>query len=296
MQVKCSLDRVTIVLSFDDGDELYLPQRLRELGLEGRDPGRDDMFRAWYYKRYDGDVTRTVFALFKNPFQDSWRLDTSYHLEDERDRQMLGNLVACFEHAHFSRLDVAFDFINSDQPNMAHRVYRWGTGEKVIRAEDATMEYRGQNKNIETLYWGSRKSQQQVRYYDKLKEQKKAHKKVPADVKQWERLELQLRGQKVSEWFDSACAMLNQFKMPRIALLKPKERAMLNALEQGVVKWPELTPNTRTKYHRLLADHDGLDEEYAHAAYDALFDNVGRIQNELSTLLSWAGINVENDD
>lgn len=289
MQTKCSLDRVTLVLSLDDGDEMYLPQQLRELGLEGRDPGSDDMFRAWYYKRLDGDVTRTVFALFKNPFQNSWRLDTSYHLEDERDRQMLYNLVACFAHAHFSRLDIAFDFINGDKPNMAHRVYRWGTGEKIMR-EDASAEYRGPNKDVETLYWGSRKSQKQIRYYDKLKEQKKAHKSIPADVQQWERLELQLRGDKADEWVKSACEMLEQFKMPEWKKIPPTIRGTLFGLDNGVVEWSELSTHTRSKYRQLIKQNSGFDVEYAETAKEVLQDSLDEIQIELNTLLSWVGV------
>lgn len=289
MQTKCNLDRVTLVLSLaDDCDDVELCKQLSELGLEGRNDDGNDTLRIWYYKRCEGNVTRTVLALFKNRFQDSWRLDTSYHFEDERDRQILYAVVHCFKYVHFSRLDIAFDFINGNKPNMAHRVYRWGTSEKVLR-EDTSATYRGPNKDIETIYWGSRKSQKQIRYYDKLKEQKKAHKKVPADVRQWERLELQLRGDKADEWVKSAYEMLEQFKLPRIGLLKPQQRAMLSALDSGLVEWSELTPNTRTKYRRLLDENDDFDIEYAETAKEVLQDSLDEIQIELNTLLSWVG-------
>ncbi|MBU7478971.1 replication initiation factor domain-containing protein [Lactiplantibacillus pentosus] len=183
------------------------------------------------------------------------------------------------EQAHFTRLDIAFDVFNDDLA-MKYRVYRFNTREDVIET------IKGRNKSVETMYWGARKSDQQIRLYNKLVEQKNKQKPIPAGVESWARLELQLRGKKPAEWLNSATEMLNQFKLANLQMISAKDRAILYALTHDIIEWQEISVATRSKYRKMIKQSDGFETELADEMKQVLADNLDELQAELNGYLA----------
>lgn len=213
--------------------------------------------------------------------QNLWRLDFNPNHITEFERKEISRVVQKLDKPHFSRLDVAFDVFN-DPLAMNYRVYRWNVKEMLIET------YKGRQKRVETIYWGARKSEQQIRLYDKYVEQTAKGKEIPAGVEQWARLELQLRGKKPTEWLEAAQTMLDQFKMPDLKKIEDyKLRAVLAGLESGVIEWTDISsPNIRAKYRKMINDGVGYDNSLSVELVDVLFSNLERLQNELQNILN----------
>ena len=282
--VSVSLDRVTISGKIEFTDDVLID--MSKLGwhskndyfLLDRDLGNDDF--------------ENVAGLFRNEYQDTWRLDTSNHFQNSSEKNAVKFIISLMEkdsisfsdNAHLTRIDVAFDFKNGDKPNMAHNIYRFNTTDKTF----SNAVYRGRGKGIETIYSGARKSGFMIRYYDKLVEQRRHRKKVDPRIKKWERLEVQLRGKKTDEWVESAVKTLSCFKMPNFENIEDlSTRAMIVALDSGVVQWNELSKNSKTRYHKLFESSQGFDTEYADLAVDVFLENVDKIQAEIDEFFEY---------
>ena len=97
-------------------------------------------------------------------------------------------------------------------------------------------------KAVETIYYGSNSSEQQIRQYNKLVEQTKKNMPLPDGVEHWMRLELQLRGRKPTEWVERAKGMLDDFRLPNYDRIQNKnDRMALFALEKGLLDWSDFS-------------------------------------------------------
>ncbi|EPC69174.1 hypothetical protein Lpp71_16501, partial [Lacticaseibacillus paracasei subsp. paracasei Lpp71] len=173
-----------------------------------------------------------------------------------------------------------FDIFNNPLA-MRHRVFRFNVGEKQI-----VTEYRGKGKSLETIYWGARKSQEQIRLYDKFVEQRQKKQPLPEGVKQWARLELQLRGKRPEEWQKSAEKMLSQFHLDNLQKLPVTERVMLHSLVDGTVQWQELADATRARYRKLIREAEGFDDSLAQKLRNELNAHIKDLDKELQLYLS----------
>lgn len=72
----------------------------------------------------------------------------------------------------------------------------------------------GRSGKLETVYWGSRASERQIRLYNKKIEQEMKRKVVPSEINTWWRLEMQLRRGKATEWYAMVKESLDSFVSP----------------------------------------------------------------------------------
>ena len=270
-KVTVKLDRITVsgVLPNWSLQDIH-----DETGLIPRDG-------AMFLEREDKDGnTENMAFMAESPFQrEHWRLDFNPANLTTDETAVLGRVIDNMEHAHFTRLDIAFDVFNDDLA-MKYRVYRFNTREDVIET------IKGRSKSVETMYWGARKSDQQIRLYNKLVEQKNKQKAIPAGVESWARLELQLRGKKPAEWLNSATEMLNQFKLANLQMISAKDRAILYALTHDIIEWQEISVATRSKYRKMIKQSDGFETELADEMKQVLADNLDELQTELNGYLA----------
>lgn len=236
---------------------------------------------AFYLEREDadGNVENMAF-MAENAFQrDSWRLDFNPANLTDYETLCVSKVIKAMDKAHFTRLDVAFDLINIEHA-MDCRLYRFNVREDIER------EIRGRDKSLQTYYWGARKSEQQVRLYDKLVEQKAKHKSIPAGVESWARLELQLRGKRPVDWLKSAGVMLDEFKLADLHVLPLNQRAMMYALINGIIEWHELgSKTTQAKYRKMIRESQGFSTELAEQMKRVLAARTDELNHELRVYL-----------
>ena len=60
----------------------------------------------------------------KNRHQGNWRLDTSNHIQSNKEKQEILAIINLFDEVHITRLDIAIDFINFDNAGMNYRFYK----------------------------------------------------------------------------------------------------------------------------------------------------------------------------
>ncbi|MCT3038986.1 hypothetical protein EFS27_06840, partial [Leuconostoc mesenteroides] len=125
----------------------------------------------WQYIRKfengDTEVLITVQRLkFHKHFDDPvWVQYNPNHLEND-DLKQLERIMYSIDHTHLTRVDLACDIYNVDLS-----LYDFGLF-NVTRDI-----YRTLSGKLETRYWGRRKSERQIRLYDKANERKKHGKK-----------------------------------------------------------------------------------------------------------------------
>lgn len=269
-KINVKVDRITVAGELPNWT---LQDIYKETGLIPRDG-------ALFLEREDEDGnTENMAFMAENPFlRDNWRLDFNPANLTADETMILRNIIQKLEKAHFTRLDIAFDIFNNALA-MRYRVYRFNVREDVIET------IRGRNKNVETMYWGARKSEQQIRLYNKLVEQKKKKQVIPAGVENWARLELQLRGKKPVDWLKSAAEMLDQFKLATLQNLSPNDRVTLYGLVNGIVDWQEFNRQKQAKYRQMIKHSEGFETVLADEMKEVLADNLATLQHELNGYL-----------
>ena len=283
MYVDVKLDRVTVTGKCSDGRQLM--DFAVKNGWTYR-TDRDGHVMCVLERQFDNGDSENKAILMPNIYQQaSWRVDTSNHLTDFEKRRVI-KVISKLAGAHWTRIDIAFDFVNGDVESMKHVITRVGASQAEFRSYDESKMY-GRSGRLETVYAGKRASERMIRVYDKLIEQKKHHHSVDSNVKRWERWEVQLRGRKTNEWLDSANGMLNCIKLPNLesADISIRTKVMLNALNNHVISFSDLGKEARAKYHKLQKNSVGYDIHYADFARKILSEKVDDIRKELSQFL-----------
>ncbi|BDW45796.1 replication initiation protein (plasmid) [Enterococcus faecium] len=158
-----------------------------------------------------------------------------------------------FLEPHFSRADVACDLI--DVPDEFITQYR------IIDPVSFKLIY-GRSGKLETVYWGSRASERQIRLYNKKIEQEMKRKVVPSEINTWWRLEMQLRRGKATEWYAMVKESLDSFVSPHFLPtdIKPTDKVMIDGLLANHSNWAILSRNSKYKYRNLLKRESQNDE------------------------------------
>lgn len=291
MEIKVKLDRVTI-----NSQIIKHKTSLEELKnyLENSDWEyvSDNEFRLT--RKFEDGQYEHIAGLYRNPFQhESWRMDTSNHLESQKELDEILKVTRFMSKPKLSRIDIAFDFINGNLPEMAHDIYRFNNSKTKYTSEElsdlkSTMKIKNRGQKVQTIYSGKRGSKARlIRYYSKIDEQKARRKKIPEHIKKWERLEIQLNSEKnTTNWEKETKDMLDCFRMPVLNTLKARDRAMLFALTSDVVSWSELSRDVKRHYKDLIADVNAFDDSYAKQAYKVLIENKDSIQAEIDTFMN----------
>ena len=272
------IDRITISGKFhaeQNYSKLHKSHWIESKQIDGRPI-------EFQLKRIDenGEIKGNIATLIKNQHKsDSWRIDTSNHFNSRQEKEYIRDVVTLFDSPHVTRLDIAFDFINTKHSGMKYELYRPNTTVKLKRNKAG---------QIETIYYGSRKSDIQYRYYDKKKEQKNGNKPIPKDIDSWERLELQLRGNKVKKWFNESLKMLSYFKRPNLSTIAETDTKKFFMLV-GIINHPEylkeLNKRTQSKYRKMIKNNKGFDTVLSEQATKVLIERRGQIQNEINEFL-----------
>lgn len=284
MKVDVKLDRVTVTGKYGDGRELM--DYAVKCGWTSR-VDRDGHVMCVLERQFDNGDYENKAVLMPNAFQEnSWRVDTSNHLTEFEKKRVI-KVICELAGAHWTRIDIAFDFINGDVQLMKHVITRTGASQAEFWTYDESKIY-GRSGKLETIYSGKRASERMIRVYDKLVEQKKHHHFVDSDITRWERWEVQLRGRKTSEWLDSANEMLNYIKLPVLdrSSLNYRDKAILCALNSHQISFSEMgSKTTRAKYRKMQKENVGYDTHYADFARKILSEKVDDIRKELSQFL-----------
>lgn len=191
-----------------------------------------------------------------------------------------------FENPHFSRADVACDMF--DLPDDFVRQYR------IVDPVSFKPIY-GAGGELETAYWGSRSSERQVRMYNKKLEQTKKKQIIPEYITTWWRLEVQLRRDKASNWFNIMNESLASFCSPNFFPLdiKVTDEVMLTGLLANHDLWSKLTRPTKYKYRNMLKEIAKNDELTQHLKA-SFSESAKDLKDELDSWLR--GLEVTEED
>lgn len=239
----------------------------------------DGVFRL--IREYPNGDTENVAYYSENAFQaGSWRLDFNPNKLADEEKLEMKRAIALLTDVHFTRLDLAFDVFNNEL-GMKYRIYRPNVSQREYGVYTAQW-----TKAVETIYYGSNSSEQQIRQYNKLVEQTKKNMPLPDGVEHWMRLELQLRGRKPTEWVERAKGMLDDFRLPNYDRIKNKnDRMALFALEKGLLDWSDFSDKNKKARLRKL-QKEQYDDTLARELFDLLIEHQERLHGELTSYLA----------
>lgn len=239
----------------------------------------DGVFRL--IREYPNGDTENVAYYAENAFQaGSWRLDFNPNKLTDEEKLEMKRAIDLLTDVHFTRLDLAFDVFNNEL-GMKYRIYRPNVSQREYGVYTAQW-----TKAVETIYYGSNSSEQQIRQYNKLVEQTKKNMPLPDGVEHWMRLELQLRGRKPTEWLERAKGMLDDFRLPNYDRIKNKnDRMALFALEKGLLDWSDFSDKNKKARLRKL-QKEQYDDILARELFDLLIEHQERLHGELTSYLA----------
>lgn len=269
---RVSIDRITIVGETSRRLQLSEVNELLGNGVELKN-------KKFIYNRQnvnsDGELIRENGFIVEET-HGKWRVDFNPNKAGNIEKDKIKRFVSELSKVHLSRIDIAFDVFNNPLA-MKYRLYRKNVSELQIET------YKGKAQNIETIYWGSRKSLEQVRLYNKLIEQKKNDVIVNPEIRDWTRLELQLRGKTIQKWVNRAYKMLDELLLPNYSKLNLRDKADLHAIVDGLIEWGELDKR-RCRQLRKLA-FEGFDRDLSEELKIVLSDHIKDLEIELDGYL-----------
>jgi hypothetical protein len=238
----------------------------------------DGVFRL--IREYPNGDTENIAYYAENAFQSgSWRLDFNPNKLADEEKLEMNRAIYLLTDVHFTRLDLAFDVFNNEL-GMKYRIYRPNVSQREYGVYMAQW-----TKAVETIYYGSNSSEQQIRQYNKLVEQTKKKMPLPDGVDHWMRLELQLRGRKPAEWVERAKDMLGDFRLPNYDNIKSvNDKMALHSLEIGLVNWSDFAKEKRARLRKLQKEQ--YDDTLAQELFDLLIAHQERLHGELTSYLA----------
>lgn len=239
----------------------------------------DGVFRL--IREYPNGDTENIAYYAENAFQaGSWRLDFNPNKLSDEEKLEMNRAIDLLTDVHFTRLDLAFDVFNNEL-GMKYRIYRPSVSQREYVVYTAQW-----TKAVETIYYGSNSSEQQIRQYNKLVEQTKKKMPLPDGVEHWMRLELQLRGRKPAEWVERAKGMLDDFRLPNYDRIQNKnDRMALFALENGLLDWSDFSDKNKKARLRKL-QKEQYDDTLSQELLDLLIAHQERLHEELTSYLA----------
>lgn len=249
----------------------------------------------WQYIRKfengDTEVLITVQRLkfhkhFDNPV---WVQYNPNHLEND-DLKQLERIMYSIDHAHLTRVDLACDIYNVDLS-----LYDFGLF-NVTRDI-----YRTLSGNLETRYWGRRKSERQIRLYNKIIERKKHHKEddIPNGVEEWWRLEFQFRQGKVEKWKEEVVENMQFFHVLAVDdndELTENEKAILERVNADKYDFKKVGKEKAAKIRKMVRENVGFDTTVSDLSILAFNDQQEMLQNQLNSLMTKYNIKPQTEE
>lgn len=195
-KIEVSIDRLTLLV--DANNTIFLIGDLRNALMEELEGQAEYSIRSSDYKNFsleyvteDGETVNLIYFEISMKGEILLRLDFNPNSLKEYGAMDLWRKIIVFltlqsEEIRLSRFDLAFDIFNL--PSIITV--------KHIKGGSKSTFYYGRALELETVYWGSRASNVQVRLYDKNKERLQKGKLIRADLSDnpyWWRFEMQLR-------------------------------------------------------------------------------------------------------
>ena len=270
-----SIDRITVSGELK-AEYRELQRVMNALGSSWKLSG--GVFRL--IREYPNGDTENIAYYAENAFQaGSWRLDFNPNKLSDEEKLEMKRAIDLLTDVHFTRLDLAFDVFNNEL-GMKYRIYRPNVSQREYGVYTAQW-----TKAVETIYYGSNSSEQQIRQYNKLVEQTKKNMPLPNGVEHWMRLELQLRGRKPAEWVERAKDMLGDFRLPNYDNIKSvNDKMALHSLEIGLVDWSDFAKDKRARLRKLQKEQ--YDDTLARELFDLLITHQERLLGELTSYLA----------
>ena len=148
----------------------------------------------------------------------------------------------------------------------------------------ATKEWRDQNGKLETKYLGASRSEKQIRLYNKKVEQlengSENDKEFARKFTHWWRLEFQLRSRSVEEIFEIINSIV--FKPFTFDELPVETQIYLVAYTRDKNIWKKLHRNTRTKYKKILENHQTSEIDYLQLLKNLLHKERPKLEKQLA--------------
>lgn len=218
--------------------------------------------------------------------QDKLRIDFNpNHGLASKGGQWVLDLIAKLENKHFSRCDIAFDIFNEPTAK-DYQVFRFGTGKQIITGPDGKMQ---------TTYYGSMKSGQQIRQYNKKLEQQTRHGKL-VNVDSWWRVELQLRGNKIADYPSLVKKMLEEFYIPEYKTLdNPSQQAMIFAMMHEPSIYADASKATKARWRKMMKEVQ-KDNRLSVAMAHKFVSDFSRLEYELQSIMNRFNIVADEDD
>lgn len=290
--IRVSIDRITIVGNYaSDRLDNDMREWLRKPFVQDVNGGIQVVDDSNCYQDDFGNrhayVAPEQVAFINSPkfLKDKIRIDFNpNHGLQSKGGQWLLKLIASIQDKHFSRCDIAFDLLNEPTAK-DYQVWRFGTSKQVI------MNRKGQ---METTYYGSMRSGQQIRQYNKKIEQEARHGKT-INVENWWRVELQLRGNKVQDYPKLVQKMLEQFFIPKYKNVKnPSQQAMIYAMMNEPTIYGNASKATQQRWRKLLKETPTENQLSVEMAKKFVAD-FQRLEYELQSIMNRYEIAADED-
>lgn len=292
-EIKVSIDRLTVVADYpSDRLDNDMREWMRKPFVQDISDGIQVVDeRNCYFDDFGNrhvPVAPEQVAFIHSPkfLKDKLRIDFNpNHGLDSEGGQWVLQLIAKLQNKHFSRCDIAFDIFNEPTAK-DYQVYRFGTGKQIIMGPDGKMQ---------TTYYGSMKSGQQIRQYNKKLEQQARHGKL-VNVDSWWRVELQLRGNKIKDYPSLVRKMLEEFYIPEYKNLPTiREKAMILALITDPTLYGDASDRTRQRWRKLLKETP-KDNRLSVAMAKKFVEDFQRLEYELQSIMNRFNVAADEDD
>lgn len=292
-EIKVSIDRLTVVADYpsdrldNDMREWMSKPFVQDIsdGIQVVDE-RNCYFDDFGNRHTPVAPEQVAFIHSPKFLRDKLRIDFNpNHGLDSEGGQWVLQLIAKLQNKHFSRCDIAFDIFN-EPTAQDYQVYRFGTGKQIIMGPDGKMQ---------TTYYGSMKSGQQIRQYNKKLEQQARHGKL-VNVDSWWRVELQLRGNKIKDYPSLVRKMLEEFYIPEYKNLPTiREKAMILALITDPTLYGDASDRTRQRWRKLLKETP-KDNRLSVAMAKKFVEDFQRLEYELQSIMNRFNVAADEDD
>lgn len=248
----CYIDRLTIVGNLTEQLENILLDYNSEINYY-----HSSFFKGQLFANSEGNffIEHDLEKARKMGIRD-FRLEFNPRLSRQEQMVFIEKLVIPnLNNVSISRIDIAFDF---ERDLSAY----------VIDKAISRRVYFGKDNKIETIYWGSPKSEYQIRVYDKYKERKKKgtdyDKFYYGSFDCYWRMEFQLNGSKfIEKQIRNDFHVLQETKITKrnyaIQDLSTQEQIFLFAKDKSPELFSQLGKASKAKYNKLAKEISEVD-------------------------------------
>lgn len=248
----CYIDRLTIVGNLTDQLENILLDYDSEINYY-----HSNFFKGQLFANSEGNffIEHDLEKARKMGIRD-FRLEFNPRLSRHEQMEFIERFVIPnLNNVSISRIDIAFDF-ERDLSNY------------VIDKAISRRVYFGKDNKVETIYWGSPKSEYQIRIYDKYKERKKKgtdyDKYYYGSFDCYWRMEFQLNGSKfIEKQIRNDFHVLQETKITKrnyaVQDLSTQEQIFLFVKDKSPELFSQLGKASKAKYNKLAKDISEVD-------------------------------------